>query len=109
MKVIRRKKPSDQIRIAEERIKKLFELCEEAVKNNRQDLADRYAEIARKISMKYKVKLPKEFNRRICKKCGSFLTPGINLRVRLNKNIITYTCLNCGSIRRFGRGRDKED
>ena len=103
MRLTRRKKPSNQIRIAEERINRLFDLCNEAVKRNRQDLANRYAEIAKKISMKYKVKLPKEFNRRICKKCSCFLTPGINLRVRLNKNLITYTCLNCGSIRRFRR------
>ena len=49
---------------AEETIRTLFREAE-ATKNRK--LADRYAELARKISMKAKVKLPLGFKRRICK------------------------------------------
>ena len=100
----RKSKSREQQELARERINQLFKLCEEAVKKNTEEgqaLANRYAALAKKISMKYKVKLPKNFKLRICKNCGSFLTPGKNLRVRVQDKKIVYTCLNCGNIIRI--------
>ena len=83
---------------AEETIRTLFREAE-ATKNRK--LADRYAELARKISMKAKVKLPLGFKRRICKHCHKFLVPGENCRIRVSKGKVVYYCLNCRHFMRF--------
>ena len=66
------------------------------------DLAHKYAKKARRTALKYKLKLPLEFKRRICKNCHSFLVPGRNLRVRTHKGHVVYYCLNCKKFMRFG-------
>ncbi|MBW3023065.1 ribonuclease P [Candidatus Woesearchaeota archaeon] len=85
-------------KIARERIDILFE---EAKKTKDRKLSDRYAELARKISMKTKTKMPREFKRRICKNCRKFLVPGENCRVRVAKGRIIYYCFNCKKYMRF--------
>ena len=66
------------------------------------DLADKYAKKARRVALKYKLKLPLKFKRMICKNCYGFLVPGKNLRVRTRKGHIVYYCLNCKKIMRVG-------
>ena len=66
------------------------------------DLADKYAKKARRIALKYKLKLPLEYKRSICKNCHGFLVPGKNLRVRTHKGHIVYCCLNCKGFMRVG-------
>ncbi len=66
------------------------------------DLADKYAKKARRTALKYKIKLPLELKRRICKNCHCFLVPGKNLRVRTHKGHIVYYCLNCKGFMRVG-------
>ncbi|BAI60376.1 ribonuclease P protein component 4 [Methanocella paludicola SANAE] len=99
----RRKEPQRKpfnVDMAEQRIKRLFELAEQAYPG-RPDLADRYADIARRISMRHRVGIPRELKRRVCKGCGSFLVPGDNCRVRLDGNNIVITCMKCGAIKRY--------
>ncbi|MCJ7450706.1 MAG: ribonuclease P [Candidatus Nanohaloarchaeota archaeon QJJ-9] len=88
--------------IARERMDLLFEEAKEAAPED-QDLADRYVSLARRIGMSYNISLPKEFSRRICSECGSFLVPGENCRVRLDsdgsKKVVT--CGSCGNVERF--------
>jgi len=104
MKAQHRKKPSDQLRIAEERIVELFKQAEDA----NQHYANRYVEIARKIAMKYKLKMPSELRKRFCKKCGSYLRQGVNCRVRTRDGKLVYYCVNCNSFMRFpGLGKKK--
>jgi len=88
-------------KIAEKRIKKLFELAEKKASSNRFNLADRYVELARKISMRYRVSIPKEFKRRFCKNCYRYLKPGINARVRLTSGKLVIYCENCGKFIRL--------
>jgi len=88
-------------KIARERIKKLFKEAERRAKEDRFELSRRYVEIARKISMKYLVRIPKEYRMKYCKKCGSYLVPGKNCRVRLQKHKVVITCLNCGNVKRY--------
>lgn len=88
-------------RIAIERIHRLFSEAEKMAKENRMELCRRYVEIARKISMKYLVRIPKTYRLRFCKKCLSYLVPGKNCRVRLKKSKVVLTCLNCGSKKRY--------
>lgn len=95
------KKPAKLQNTAQERINVLFREAK-SVFNEEPKLADRYAQLARRIAMKYKVKFPIKLKRRICKKCLKYLVPGSNCRVRTNKGHIVYNCLNCNHIMRFG-------
>ncbi len=88
-------------RIAFQRICWLFKQAERRAFENRMELASRYIYLARKISMRYLVRIPKKFKRRFCKHCYSYLIPGKNCRVRLKKHKIVITCLNCKNIMRY--------
>ncbi len=84
--------------IALERIKILINRAMNT-KSEDYELARRYIELARKISMKYKVKIPKEL-RVFCKKC-LYPYKSDKIRVRIKKSRVIITCLNCGSIKRY--------
>ena len=87
--------------IAKKRINYLFNLAEESAHENRLVLANRYVQIARKISMKHLIPMPKEFKRKYCKYCYSFLLPGVNSRIRISRGkVITY-CNNCNKFTRY--------
>lgn len=86
--------------LALNRIEQLFELADSAFKKN-PERSDRYVHLARKISTKLKVRIPSIYKRKFCKKCGKFLKPGVNCRVRTKKGMLIYSCLNCKHISRF--------
>jgi ribonuclease P protein subunit RPR2 len=94
------KKPSQFTRIAEARIIKLFLEAEKQFRKN-PERSNRYVALARKIAMKYKVRLPSELQKRFCKHCYCFLVPGKNCRVRLGKRLLSYYCQNCQKYMRF--------
>jgi|TARA_Y100000310_G_scaffold335874_1_gene418983 ribonuclease P protein subunit RPR2 len=94
------KKPFKQQNIAKERINILFKEAKSMFKEDPK-LSNRYVQLARRIAMKYKVKLPSELKRRFCKKCHHFLMPGKNLKVRTQKGNIVYNCLDCKHVMRF--------
>ena len=73
------------------------------------NLANRYVQIARKISMKYLVKIPKEHKRKFCKHCYSYLLPGLNSRVRTNNSKIVVYCKNCNKYTRIPLKNIKKD
>ena len=86
-------KPAKQQKIALQRINILFKEAKNMF-NEEPKLADRYVQLARRIAMKYKVKIPSKFKRRFCKHCHKYLVPGINLRIRTHKGHMVYYCLN---------------
>lgn len=96
--------------IAMQRIRTLFKMAKE---NLHEDpaLAQRYVEIARKIAMAAKLRLPTEYRRQICRHCKSFILPGVNCRVRIKQRRephVVITCLNCGKQMRIPlRKRDE--
>ncbi|MFH1127328.1 MAG: ribonuclease P [archaeon] len=104
-----RKKPSDQIEIAKERIEILFGRADIEFPEH-PELSDRYVEIARRISMKYNVPIHQVFKKRFCKKCKKYLVYGANCRVRLDsqKKCIIITCLECNNKMMYGYARPKE-
>ena len=55
-------------------------LIDNAISNARTDpeLSQRQASIARRISSKYKIRMPYDLRIVFCKKCKSFIAPGIN-------------------------------
>lgn len=96
------KKPDWQQRIANERIDILFNLAEKEFYKH-PERSKRYVELARKIGLRYNVRLPKELKRKFCKNCYSLLKPGITAIVRLDsKNrTIAINCLKCNKIYRY--------
>ena len=76
-------------------------LIDNAISNARIDpeLSQRQASIARRISSKYKIRMPYDLRIVFCKKCKSFIAPGINSRIRLGRasvKSIRISCNFCG-------------
>ena len=65
------------------------------------NLSDKYVSLARKIVMKYRIKMPRELKRKFCKHCYSYLVPNKNCRVRIHKSRVIYFCNNCKKFMRF--------
>jgi len=86
--------------IAAERIERLFELAEKAFEKH-PELSDRYVKLAWKIATRYNVRLPAALKRKFCRKCLSFLMPGISCRVRIQSSCVTTACLRCGHVTRL--------
>jgi ribonuclease P protein subunit RPR2 len=99
MKKQRSKTPETR-KIARERIARLFGLAGTG-SAGRQALSDRYVEIARKISMRQRVRIDREYRRQFCRGCSSFLVPGRTSRVRVHDGRVVVTCLVCGTRRRY--------
>jgi len=91
----RRPKKKEQREIASRRITRLFTLAEERALQGDFPLADRYVHLARKISMKYLVPIPKQYKRCFCKHCYHYLLPGATGRVRLQKGKLVWYCFHC--------------
>jgi ribonuclease P protein subunit RPR2 len=101
--MIRRgRKPAQQMKIAKERIQILFDLAEKEFKKH-PERSKRYVELARKIGLRYNIRLPKQLKRKFCKNCNSLLIPGLTARVRINskKKILSIKCLKCEKIYRY--------
>jgi len=94
------RKPSAQVDIAKERIQELFRQADEVFDED-PNLADRYVELARKISMKIRVRIPPNLKRKFCKHCYCFLKPGKNCRVRTHEGKVVYYCQQCKKFMRF--------
>ena len=76
-------------------------LIDNAITNARTDpeLSQRQASIARRISTKYKIRMPYHLRMVFCKKCKLFIAPGINSRIRLGRasvKSIRISCNLCG-------------
>jgi len=88
--------------VARERIEILLRQAEEILPQDVQ-LSTRYVGLAKKISKRTKVRIPREKKHYLCKNCGQPLVLGKNARIRLrpvNSRII-ISCLGCGAIRRY--------
>ena len=81
--------------IALRRIRRLFSLAEQYALSGRLNLSDRYVEIARKISMRYLVPIPREYKRRFCKHCYKYLLPSVSCRFRIHRGKLVIYCHNC--------------
>lgn len=80
-------------------------LVSNALKSARTDmaLAQRQASLAKRMGMKYRVRLPYEIRQLYCKKCKRLIVPGINSRIRIGSasvRAVRITCLSCGHVYR---------
>ncbi|MBI2109938.1 ribonuclease P [Candidatus Woesearchaeota archaeon] len=90
----------NHIRLAEEHILALFKEAENEFKKH-PERSNRYVKLARRIAMKFQIKLPIELKRKFCKHCNAFLKPGMNCRIRINKSRVIYYCFKCKKYMRF--------
>jgi ribonuclease P protein subunit RPR2 len=90
---------------AEDAIERLLSLAEEATRAGEKDLARRYVYLAKRTSMKHRVRIG-ERKHWLCR-CGAYLVPGVNCRVRVKDNWIAVFCEECGGYKRFGNFRAK--
>ena len=86
--------------IAKERIQILLEEAGKAFHIDKK-LSDRYVEMARKIAMKHRLKIPAHLQKKFCKHCYSYLMPGHNLRIRTRNSHLVYYCSECKRYARF--------
>ncbi|MEM1563533.1 MAG: ribonuclease P [Candidatus Bathyarchaeia archaeon] len=97
--------------IARQRIQTLFRLAKE-IYHDDPLLAQRYVDIARRVAMAAKIRLPKEYRRMVCRHCKSFILPGVSCRVRIKQRRephVVITCLKCGKHMRIPLQRKREE
>jgi ribonuclease P protein subunit RPR2 len=85
-------------KIAMERMEILIQSAISNARTNPQ-LSQRQALLARRISTRHKIRMPYSLRIVFCKKCKSFIAPGINSRIRLGKasiKSIRISCKLCG-------------
>lgn len=96
-------------RIALERVRTLFRLASENVRDD-PVLAQRYVFLARRVAMAGKVRLPRECRRQVCRRCKRFIFPGVNCRVRVKQGRephLVVTCLSCDGHMRMMLRKEK--
>ena len=93
----RRKDKEQTKKIALERIEILLTKAD-TIYSDDSSLAQKYGEQARKIAMKAKVRIPRKWRFRFCRRCKRFLYPGINAHIRTKaatpSRVITF-CEYC--------------
>ena len=96
-------------KIARERIRILFSLADEAFPTDPKR-AQRYVDLARRIAMRTRLRLPRDLRRRLCRRCSAFLVPGATSRTRIRQQRephVAVTCLSCGATMRIPLRRRK--
>jgi len=78
-------------------IERMQILIDNAISNARTDpkLSQRQASLARRISSKYKIRMPYYLRMVFCKKCKSFIAPGLNSRIRLGRTSVKSIRISC--------------
>lgn len=93
-------KPVWQKKLAMERIECLFKTAELSFKEKPEE-SHRYVQLARKIAMRYNLKMPEKFKRKFCRKCNMYLKPGVNCTIRAKNRVVVIKCLECGAVKRY--------
>ena len=63
--------------------------------------ANMYVHKARRLAMKYNIRLNSNVKKRFCKHCYSYLFLGENCRVRTRDGKLIYYCMECKKYMRF--------
>ncbi len=96
-----RKKQKDWAKeMAYQRILRLFELARSEFREH-PERSNRYVTLARRIGMRYRVRMPPELKRQICKHCHTYLVQGLTAHTRLKNTCIVLTCFSCGKQMRL--------
>lgn len=66
-------------------------------------VAREQAALARRVKLKFNVRLDPSLTRFTCRGCKGLLVPGVNARVRLGhgkRKVLRVTCADCGHVNR---------
>lgn len=96
--------------VAKERISILFGQARLAFREY-PERSNRYVALARRIAMRQRVRIDREFRRQYCHHCYAFLVPGQNMRVRVHRGNVVVTCGKCNKRMRYRvvRPHDRPD
>ncbi|HLD01054.1 MAG TPA: ribonuclease P protein component 4 [Candidatus Nanoarchaeia archaeon] len=86
--------------ISKNRIIELFKQAD-LIFSTDKTLANRYVNLARKLAMKVKIRIPLDLKRRFCKHCYNYLAPGVNSRIRTRAGKVVIACLECRKFTRI--------
>jgi|TARA_Y100000294_G_scaffold136562_1_gene129440 ribonuclease P protein subunit RPR2 len=78
-------------------LERMYILVKIAISNARSDpnLAEKQANLARRISTRYRIRMPYELRINFCKKCKKFIVPGINSRIRIGRTHLKSIRITC--------------
>ncbi len=80
------------------------ELLQLAIRNSVSDLdlAKKQAALARRLLLKFNIRLDRKLKGYYCRGCKQLIVPGLNARVRLGHGatVIRMTCDSCGFVNR---------
>lgn len=65
-----------------------------------QTLVMRYFTMLKRLSRKFRLPVSRTIKRQYCKHCHTFLTPGVNCRVRLRNGVRVVYCHSCKGFSR---------
>lgn len=93
--MIRQKKCTGQQEIGRQRIERLFLMAGREFEKH-PERSHRYVQLARKISMRYNIRIPAHLKTRYCRKCYKYLSPNINCSISRAAGSVAIKCLECG-------------
>ncbi len=78
-------------------LERMHILIQNATSNARYnpELAERQAGLAKRMSMKYRVRMPYELRMNFCKKCKKFIVPGFTARIRIGRSDVKSIRITC--------------
>jgi|SRR5579883_3374565 len=59
------------------------------------ELAQRQAMLAKRLSTKYRIRMPYELRIHYCKKCKQFIVPGFTARIRIGRSNVKSIRITC--------------
>lgn len=87
-----------------QQLQRLFDLAELAVEQSDAALGRHYLDVARRMVLRTRVRLPRELRLRYCRRCGQLFHAGKTSRVRVRSQgqtrYLVITCLACGFRRK---------
>ena len=102
------RRTKSQEKIARDRIDKLLNLAMKSSNDGDSDQSKRFIELAKLISKRYNQRLTKFQRLQICRDCNSFLNSQNSKNRLSSKGWKIVTCLECGSVSRYGL-KDSEE
>ena len=69
--------------------------------NTDKTLAKRYVQLARKIGMRYNVRLSHEQKYKFCKFCHAYIKPGVTSKNTIKNGFVNIKCLSCREVMRY--------
>jgi len=106
MSLSRSRKDRAQQKLGMERIERLFGQAREDFAEH-PERSHRNVQLARKIAMRYGLRIPVRLKRKFCSKCYKYLYPNINCTVRKRRGLLTVRCMGCGNVARISEKNKK--